>query len=71
MSLTDQRCAICLDPVDPLDRFVWQKVIGWEQRRQQGGTNHVALRQTRDEFAHAHCVRLARSGHLRQEQMTL
>ena len=71
MSLQNERCPFCLDAVDPLDRFVWQKVVGWEQRRQQGGTNHIALREPRDQWAHAHCVRLARQGHLGQERLAI
>lgn len=65
------RCPFCLQPVDPRDRFTWQKVVGWEQRRNQGGTNHVALREPRQEWAHSLCVRSARQGLTNQESLPL
>ena len=76
MGLTDERCPFCLQPVNPLDRFTWQRVIGWQRmagRRASGkqGGSDIALRETRQEWAHPHCVRLARSGSLYQEQLTL
>jgi len=70
------RCPFCMQPVDPLDRFTWQRVIGWQRMagvRASGkhGGSDVALRETREEWAHPSCVRLARSGLLRQESMPL
>ena len=64
------RCELCYLEIDPHDRFTWQRVVGWEQRRTQGGTNHIALREPRQEFAHPLCIRMARQGHLAQEQLS-
>ena len=63
------RCSLCLLEIDPLDRFTWQRVVGWEQRRVQGGTNHIALREPRQEWAHPLCIRRKREGTLAQEQL--
>ena len=40
----------------------WQKVIGWEHRRSQGGTNHVALRRPQNEFMCDECMGRERRG---------
>ena len=72
--MTTELCRFCMAPVDPHDRFTWQRVVGWQRmagRRASGahGGSDVALRETRQEWAHAHCVRLARAGHLHQESL--
>lgn len=52
MTLT---CALCGDPVtNPENHF--RKVEGWEQRREQGGTNALRLREPKDSYAHSWCV---------------
>lgn len=57
------QCALCGELVDPLDRHTWRRVVGWErkaigQSRKSG--SDIALREPRDEYAHAHCIRLYR-----------
>lgn len=39
-----EKCCECGNPVDDRKETVWSKVEGWEKKRDQGGTNHVALR---------------------------
>jgi hypothetical protein len=41
---------------------VWSKVIGWEKKRNRGGTNHVALRKPVNEFMCDYCMRMKQSG---------
>ncbi len=41
---------------------VWSKVTGWEKKRDQGGTNHVALRQPLNEFMCVGCMDKLKSG---------
>lgn len=48
-------CAICQQEIKSDDR-VYQQVIGYEKRRQQGGTNALKLRELTGRVAHVHCV---------------
>ena len=59
----DLRCALCGDRVDPHSPFTYRRVVGWERKatsasRKSG--SDIALREPRDEFAHGHCVSLAK-----------
>jgi hypothetical protein len=56
------RCQGCGSPVDARSPLVWQKVEGWERKREEGGTNHVALRKTRQEFMCGACIMKERAG---------
>ena len=49
-------CHFCGESVDPDAVATYRYVTGWEQKREQGGTNHVALRQPRQAWAHEACV---------------
>jgi len=60
-------CPLCGQSIDPTSPYVWQRVEGWERKRKQGGTNAIALRRTRQEWAHPACVTLARDGYSGQE----
>ena len=56
-------CALCHEPVDPLSRFTYRRIVGWERKatassRKSG--SDIALREPLDEFAHGHCVSLAK-----------
>ena len=56
-------CALCREPVDPLSQFTYRRIVGWERKatassRKSG--SDIALREPRDEFAHGHCVSLAK-----------
>jgi hypothetical protein len=54
-------CNFCGEPLDPLSRYVWHRVIGWERPGQAGGSD-ITLREKHGEtFAHDHCVRLAKA----------
>lgn len=58
-------CFYCDEPVDPLSRTLWHRVVGWERKalaesRKSG--SDIALREPRDEYAHDRCVRLAQQG---------
>jgi hypothetical protein len=55
-------CPFCQQPVDLGNPHNWQRVQGWEQKRRQGGTNALALRETKQEWAHPACVVLAKDG---------
>jgi hypothetical protein len=68
-------CALCNQEVDPTSRTSLQRVIAWERRalsasRKSG--SDIVLRERLDEFAHGHCIELARSGvSTSQESMSL
>lgn len=53
------RCNECGRPMDERVEVVWTKVEGWEKRRQQGGTNHVAMRRPLPEHMCNACMTIA------------
>lgn len=54
-------CAFCQEHINPNARNTYRRVTGWEHRRDAGGTNAVALRETHEEFAHSSCITLESS----------
>lgn len=48
----------------------WRFVEGWEKDRDQGGTNHIALRKTHDRFMCNICM-VRRQASLHQAQESL
>lgn len=66
-------CYFCGDPVNMLGRSTWQAIVGWERKagiRASGkhGGSDIRLRQTRNHFAHEHCVDLQkRTGNATQQ----
>jgi hypothetical protein len=54
------KCGTMLNP-NRVDTF-WQKVEGWERKREQGGTNHVALRKKLDVRMCLSCMRQLQNG---------
>lgn len=67
-------CPFCQKEVDPRSPYTWQRVEGWQRMagiRPSGkhGGSDIALRETRQEWAHPACVTLARDGLLGQEAM--
>lgn len=59
-------CGLCGKPVDPLEKYVRQRVEGWQVTgavRPSGttGGSDIELRETRQEWAHAECVALEKS----------
>jgi len=58
-------CPFCGEPVDPLSRQTWRRVVGWERKAQamtRKSGSDIALREARDEFAHDLCIRRAQAG---------
>jgi hypothetical protein len=41
---------------------VWNLVEGWEKKRDQGGTNHLALRKPKEQFRCNGCMTLILDG---------
>ncbi len=39
------RCSTCGSDIDERVDKPWTEVVGWERHRNQGGTNHLALRK--------------------------
>jgi hypothetical protein len=70
----NELCPFCGERVDPTSSLSWQRVVGWQRiagtraSGKQGGSD-IALRETRQEWAHSACVRLAKSGLLHQEAL--
>jgi hypothetical protein len=62
-------CRYCQREIGPQDAAV-QRVVGWERKAPSGSRRRgsdLLLRERRDEFAHATCVRLQQNGlHARQ-----
>jgi hypothetical protein len=52
------RCKFCGKPLDPDSRVetVYQRVYGWEKKREAGGANQITLREPQQEWAHASCI---------------
>jgi hypothetical protein len=64
-------CPFCEKPVDPGSRYTMQRCVGWQRIagvRASGkhGGSDIVMRETRQEWAHASCVKLAREGLLNQ-----
>lgn len=56
------RCTECGRQMDERVETVWSKVEGWEKKRDQGGTNHVALRRPLGVFMCVTCINHLRKG---------
>ena len=56
------KCVECQREIDERVETVWTKVVGWEKRREQGGTNHLALREPLNEYCCAGCMMLMQQG---------
>jgi len=55
-------CSECGEEISNPDDRAWQEVTGWEKRRAQGGTNHVALRRPTGKFMCTHCMKKLQDG---------
>lgn len=55
-------CHYCGDPVDTDARTTFQRVEGWERKRDQGGTNAIIGRQVRQSWACYTCIDRLRHG---------
>lgn len=47
-------CHYCQKPINADSDY--RRVEGWERHRHQGGTNHIMLREPRDEWACRWCI---------------
>lgn len=56
------RCEKCNRQMDDKVETVWNFVTGWEKRREQGGTNHIALRTPQDTYCCNGCMQLLLAG---------
>ena len=58
-------CYFCGEPVDPLARDTYRRVVGWERKAlaetRKGGSD-IVLRTPVDEYAHSGCVVLVQNG---------
>lgn len=54
-------CANCGTKVMGEGRPYWEEIVGWTQRRAQGGANHVADRTPTGRFLCEPCMHLQRS----------
>lgn len=63
------KCSECGREIESIEIF-WQRVMGWEKHREAGGTNHIALREQKQEFMCAGCMILRQSG-ISREQTSL
>ncbi len=55
------KCEICHQTVlDP--KNAWTGVEGWEHHRDEGGTNHVALRRPTNKVMHNGCMEKLQNG---------
>jgi hypothetical protein len=62
MNIHTYRCCSCRLDVDERTMTVWNKVVGWERRREKGGTNHIALRRKVDEYMCELCMDREQAG---------
>jgi len=51
-------CHKCNRVIDDKIETVWNLVSGWEKKRDQGGTNHLALRTPQDLYCCNGCMTL-------------
>ena len=56
------KCSVCEREINERIEKVWVKVTGWEAKREQGGTNHIALREQLNEFMCVGCMTLTQAG---------
>lgn len=67
MSATTTNCHECQKEIDVRSPRVWQQVIGWERKRNGGGTNHIALRKPQPVWCCAECIDLKLAGESRNQ----
>ena len=63
-------CSQCTRLVDERREVIWSQVIGWEKKREAGGTNHVALRRPQNLFMCDDCMTKLQQG-VSPDQQTL
>lgn len=60
------RCSVCEKEYDGRTVSEWREVVGWEQKRVQGGTNHIAEREQTGRSMCNPCMILRQSGRVGQ-----
>jgi hypothetical protein len=55
-------CHKCGRELNEKTETVWNMVVGWEKRREAGGTNHIALRRRKDLYCCNGCMTLMLDG---------
>jgi hypothetical protein len=58
-------CHFCGEPVDPLARDTYRRVVGWERKalaESRKGGSDIVLRESVADFAHSGCIALVQSG---------
>lgn len=61
-------CSECGRTLNENIQIVWTKVEGWEKKRGQGGTNHIALRKLVNVFMCHPCMDSIQNGRSPQQQ---
>lgn len=60
--MTRVNCFQCRRDMDERVETVWQYTTGWAKKRDQGGTNYLALRTSEEQFCCNGCMQLMLSG---------
>jgi hypothetical protein len=58
-------CHFCGEPVDPLARDTFRRVVGWEKKalaESRKGGSDIVLREPGAGFAHSRCITLVQQG---------
>lgn len=55
-------CSKCGRAMNENIETVWQYTTGWVKKREQGGTNYIALRKPQQEFMCNGCMQLLLDG---------
>ncbi len=55
------RCAECGCPISDVEH-AWTSISGWDKKRREGGTNHVALRKPLGEWMCDGCMAKCMAG---------
>ena len=70
MSPYEYKCSACGRVMDERSDPVWNKVQGWERKREQGGTNYILARRPLPEYMCDMCAKRIQGGdHPRQMVM--
>lgn len=68
MSMVVPNCHFCGKQITTMSS-AYNRVIGWERKREAGGTNALALREPQPEWAHSWCIDMQKAQIPGQEPM--
>lgn len=57
-----KKCSECEREVQPGKPGTYTRIEGWDTPRSAGGTNHIVLRETKDEYLCSSCAVKLQSG---------